>query len=572
MRLNAKNNQPLNYSYNLRIFFVLGLIALFFAVVVARLYTLEVTNHASILVQAATQHGELALIPASRGEIYLTNTKKNQPVLVATNITKKLVFASGRQMTDQDRRLAATKLASILDIKSADLLDRMINGNQNYLPLKHQLSDEDAQKIEDLNLTGIHLDPEEVRFYPQNNLASQVLGFVGYSDRSDDKQGQYGVEREYEKELAGRAGVASASGTDMGPLAGSDVYLTIDQAIQFKAQQVLDETVKKHGADSGSVIVVNPKSGAILAMANYPDFDPNTFNSAESVAMFNNDAVYSDYEPGSVFKAITMAAGINENAISPQSTYTDTGSIQVDDRVIKNSNPNPLGTQTMTQVLDESLNTGAVYVQQLIGRDKFTDYVKRFGFGTRTNVDLPGEGTGDISQLDKKGNIFLANASFGQGITTTPIQLVQAYTAIANGGVMVKPYVVDKIVHPDGQVEQKNKTEVRQVLNKAAASTVSAMLVDVVENGHGKKAAVPGYFIGGKTGTAQVAYKDRSGYDPTKNIGTFIGFGPMDNPAFLMIVRINEPKDVAFAESSAAPAFGEIASFILNYLQIPPTR
>jgi stage V sporulation protein D (sporulation-specific penicillin-binding protein) len=568
----AKNNQSSNYSINHRIFFVLGLIALFFALIISRLFALQITNHRTILVQAATQHGELALIPASRGEIYLANTKKNQPVLVATNITKKLVFASTKQMSEDDKILASSKLAQVLDLRSTDILDKLNSGNENYLPLMHQLSDENAAKIEKLNLTGIHLDSEEVRFYPQTTLASQVLGFVGYSDKSDEKQGQYGIEREYEKELAGRAGVASATGTDLGPLEGSDVYLTIDQAIQYKAQMVLDETVKKHSADSGSVIVVNPKTGAILAMANYPDFDPNTYGKAQNVANFNNNAIYSDYEPGSVFKAITMAAGVNENAISPQSTYVDTGSIQVEDRVIKNSNPNPRGTQTMTQVLDESLNTGAVFVQQLIGRDKFTDYVKRFGFGKRTGVDLPGEGAGDISQLDKKGNIFLANAAFGQGITTTPIQLVQAYSAIANGGVMVKPYVVDKIIHQGGKVEQKSKTEVSQVLNKAAASTVSAMLVDVVENGHGKKAAVPGYFIGGKTGTAQVAYKDRSGYDPTKNIGTFIGFGPMDNPAFLMLVRINEPKDVAFAETSAAPAFGEIASFILNYLQVPPTR
>jgi cell division protein FtsI/penicillin-binding protein 2 len=568
----AKNNQSSNYSINHRIFFVLGLIALFFALIISRLFALQITNHRTILVQAATQHGELALIPASRGEIYLANTKKNQPVLVATNITKKLVFASTKQMSEDDKILASSKLAQVLDLRSTDILDKLNSGNENYLPLMHQLSDENAAKIEKLNLTGIHLDSEEVRFYPQTTLASQVLGFVGYSDKSDEKQGQYGIEREYEKELAGRAGVASATGTDLGPLEGSDVYLTIDQAIQYKAQMVLDETVKKHSADSGSVIVVNPKTGAILAMANYPDFDPNTYGKAQNVANFNNNAIYSDYEPGSVFKAITMAAGVNENAISPQSTYVDTGSIQVEDRVIKNSNPNPRGTQTMTQVLDESLNTGAVFVQQLIGRDKFTDYVKKFGFGKRTGVDLPGEGAGDISQLDKKGNIFLANAAFGQGITTTPIQLVQAYSAIANGGVMVKPYVVDKIIHQGGKVEQKSKTEVSQVLNKAAASTVSAMLVDVVENGHGKKAAVPGYFIGGKTGTAQVAYKDRSGYDPTKNIGTFIGFGPMDNPAFLMLVRINEPKDVAFAETSAAPAFGEIASFILNYLQVPPTR
>ncbi|MBX4204872.1 MAG: penicillin-binding protein 2 [Candidatus Doudnabacteria bacterium] len=573
MRPNQKTNSIVStYSYSIRIFFVLGLITLFIAAVAAKLYNLQIVDHETYLALAASQHGEFTLIPAKRGEIYLTNEKKSQKVLVATNVAKPLVYASGKQMSESDKAFAAGKLAPILGMTKSEILDKITGGSQNYVPLKRQLSDEDEQKIKDLGLTGIHFDSEDVRFYPQNNLASQVLGFVGFTDKNDTKEGRYGIEREFEKQLAGRAGIASETGTAQGPLDGSDVYLTLDPAIQFKSQQVLEATVKKHGADSGSVIVVDPNTGAILAMANYPDFDPNNYGKAANVAYYNNNAIYSDYEPGSIFKAITMAAGLNENAVGPQSTYVDTGSIQVDDRVIKNSDPTPRGVQTMTQVLDESLNTGAVYVQQLIGRDKFRQYVHKFGFGKPTGVELPGEGNGDLGQLDKKGDIFLANMSFGQGMTVTPIQMIQAYTAIANGGVMVRPYVVDKIVHPDGSTEQKSKAELGHILDVKAASTLSAMLVDVVENGHGKKAAVPGYFIGGKTGTAQVAYKDRSGYDPNKNIGTFIGFGPMDDPSFLMLVRINEPKDVAFAESSAAPAFGEIASFILNYLQIPPTR
>jgi cell division protein FtsI/penicillin-binding protein 2 len=565
-----QNQQPIINSYNVRIFLLMGIVTLSIVFIIARLFNLQIKSHNTYLIAAASQHGELSLIPAKRGEIYLTGRKNTKPVLVATNVSEDLVYAVAKIMNDDDKKFAATKLAPILGLTSKDLLERMLSGNQNYLPLKRQLTDEDSQKIKDLNLTGIRLEPELVRYYPQDNLASQVLGFLGF--KGDDRVGQYGIEGQFEKTLAGQSGVASQAGTEKGPINGSNVYLTLDPSIQFKAQQVLETTVKTHAADSGSVVVVNPKTGSVMAMANFPDFNPNNYGKVNSISDYNNNSIYSDYEPGSVFKAITMGMGLNENKVTPQSTYVDTGSIQVDDRVIKNSDPNPRGTQTMTNVLDESLNTGAVYVQQQVGKDKFNEYVKKFGFGQPTGIELPGEAKGNLEQLKKKGDIFFANASFGQGITATPLQLIQSYTAIANGGVMMKPYVVEKIVDPDGKVDQKSPTPLGNVLDSKTAATLSAMLVDVVENGHGKKAAVKGYYIGGKTGTAQVAFTDKQGYDPNTNIGTFIGFGPVDNPAFLMLVRINNPKDVKFAEVTAAPAFGEIASFILNYLQIPPSR
>ncbi len=210
--------------------------------------------------------------------------------------------------------------------------------------------------------------------------------------------------------------------------------------------------------------------------------------------------------------------------------------------------------------------------EQQFGNDVFKKYVDKFGFGKPIDFELPCQSSGNLKNLDKKGNVFFATASFGQGITVSPLQMVQAYSAIANEGKMVKPYVIKKIVHPDGSEDVTKPADAVDVIDAKTASTISAMLVDVVENGHGKKAAVKGYYIGGKTGTAQVPFPDKVGYDPNKNIGSFIGFGPVDNPQFLMLVRIDNPKDVKFAESTAAPAFGEIASFILNYLQIPPSR
>ncbi|MBI4363307.1 MAG: hypothetical protein HY545_00455, partial [Candidatus Doudnabacteria bacterium] len=248
------------------------------------------------------------------------------------------------------------------------------------------------------------------------------------------------------------------------------------------------------------------------------------------------------------------------------------GEVQVNDFKIKNSDGKANGVQNMSQVLEKSLNTGIVFVEQQLGHDNFKKYVERFGFGKPSDVQLSGEVPGDLNNLNKKSDIFFATAAFGQGITVTPLQLIAAYTAIANEGKMMKPYIVSKVVHPDGSEQEAYPQELGQIIDSKVSATLSAMLVNVVENGHGKRAAVKGYYIAGKTGTAQVAYKDRSGYDPSKNIGTFVGFGPVDDPRFLMLVKVDDPKDVRFAESTAAPAFGSIADFILHYYQIPPSR
>ena len=352
---------------------------------------------------------------------------------------------------------------------------------------------------------------------------------------------------------------------------GDTLVLTIDKTIQFNVEQVLKDAVTKHGADSGSVIVVNPKTGAIMAMATYPDFNPNAFNKVTDPKVFNNQTTTGNYEPGSTFKAITMAAALDEGKINPTTTYTDTGSVKVDNYIIKNAEGGARGVQTMTQALSLSLNTGAIFAENQIGNQDFLSYIQKFGFGKKTGIELPETG-GNLANLIK-GNIEVNfdTASFGQGITVTPLQMIQAYTAFANGGKMMKPYIVQSKIDPNGKVTQTQPEVVGQPISAQTASTLSAMLVDVVENGFGKRAAVPGYYIAGKTGTAQVVGKDGK-YDATNNIGSFIGYGPVQDPQFLMIVRIDHPRDVQFAESTAGPAFGQLAQFILNYLHVAPTR
>lgn len=577
-RIGLNNEPPAKNSYNLRIFLLLSGLLLFILMIAFRLFTLQVAKGGYYKELAAEQHGTDTTITARRGDIYLSSFSGG-PLLVATTVAKNMVYAVPKEITDKEG--TAAKLAGYLDMPRKDLEDK-ISGSSSFASLKKDLSDTEVKQVKALKLDGIYFQAQDTRLYPEKNLASQVLGFLGFKD--DKRVGQYGIEGKFESQLAGSEGslgaetdaagrVINVSSRNFVPAKnGDDIYLTIDPAIQFKAQEVISAAVPKHGAESGSVIIMNPKTGSILAMANYPDFDPNNYGKVKDLSVFSNTGVAGAYEPGSVFKAITMAAAINEGKITPDTTYEDLGEVTVDDKKIKNSDNKAHGVQNMIQVLGESLNTGLVFVQQQIGNEKFREYVKRFGFGQQTSIELGGQAAGDLGNLNKRGDVFFATASFGQGITTTPIQLLQSYTAFANGGKMVEPHIVDRIVHADGSETKPERKKPVEVIDSKTASTISAMLVEVVENGHGKQAGVKGYYIAGKTGTAQVASATHAGYDANKTIGSFIGFGPVDDPEFLMIVRIDHPKDVKFAESTAAPAFGEIAQYILNYLKVAPSR
>src|SRR3989344_4430158 len=565
-------------SYNLRIFFLLSCLALVIALIATRLFSLQVASHGYYQELAASQHGKDTTIKAARGDIFLSSFS-GAPLLVATTVAKNMVYAVPKEIADKEN--AAAKLAGFLDLSRAEILGK-ISGTSSFASLKKDLNDSESKHIKALKLAGIYFQPQDTRLYPERNLARQVLGFLGF--KGDARVGQYGIEGKFETELAGTEGslgaetdaagrVINVASRDFVPARdGDDFYLTIDPAIQFRAQEVIGKSVMQHGADSGSVVIMNPKTGAILAMANYPDFDPNNYGKVKDLGFFSNIAVSGAYEPGSVFKAITMAAAINEGKVTPDTTYEDLGMVTVDDKQIKNSDGKAHGIQNMIQALGESLNTGLVFVQQQIGNDKFKEYVQRFGFVKPTSVELPSQPAGNLENLNKRGDVFFATASFGQGLTVTPIQLLQAYTVFANGGKLIQPYIVDKIVHADGSEEKPRPGKPVEVIDSKTSSTISAMLVDVVENGHGKQAGVKGYYIAGKTGTAQVASTTSAGYDKDRNIGTFVGFGPVENPEFLMIVRIDNPRDVKFAESTAAPAFGEIAQFILNYLKVQPSR
>lgn len=564
-----------------RIRLLSGLFFVLFAALIVRLSVLQVSSSSYYRGVAEDQHAFFAKLAPARGDIKITDQLSPEPVPVATNVEAPLVYVVPKDVTNKP--VAAQALARALQLPEVDVLSRLNNEDKVYVPLKRNITSAEEEAVKALALPGVYFDTEVTRFYPEHAFLSHVVGFLGYRDDTGSKKiGVYGLERKYEDVLAGTPGAARSdaslvrrwlfgNGTEFAPAKqGNQLLLTIDRSIQMQVERVLEKAVKDNLADSGCVVVMEPKTGAILAMASNPSYDPNEYNKVADQNIFNSQCT-SSYEPGSVFKAVTMAAGINEGLVGPDTTYTDTGSVVVDGYTIKNSDNKAHGIQTMTQVLEESLNTGVIFVQNKLGNGRFLDYTKRFGFGEVTGIDLP-EMTGNLSNL--KGNIAVNydTASFGQGIAVTPLQMVRAYAALANGGKMPVPYVVAAQIGDDGHTVQTQPHEGKEVVSAKTATAVSAMLVNVVENGHGKRAGVKGYYVAGKTGTAQVAKKEGGGYDPDNNIGTFVGYAPVEDPRFVMLVRVNHPRTVQFAESTAAPAWGELAQFILSYMNVPPTR
>ena len=563
-----------------------GAVAVAFAVVVlGRLFYIAVGQHGYYLAQADSQYNVTRTIEPKRGEIFISDKYSTTPYPVATTTSEGMVYAVPSEVTDATSE--STQLAAIIGTSTGldqpTILQKITAPKRAYVSVAHGLTDAESTAVTAAKLPGIFLDPEDVRYYPEGNFMSQVLGFVGYGATGNQKVGLYGLEKYMQKQLAGSGGQVDGQEDPSGNLIsgtsqagytpavdGSSLLLTVDRSIQHEVESVLDKAVQQHGADSGTAIVVNPKTGAILAMASYPSFDPNDYSKVTDLSVFQNSAVTENYEPGSTMKAVTLSAALDQGLITPTSTFTNTGSIVVSGKPIHNSEQTDLGTATMTQVIDHSLNTGAAYVEGLLGNDAFVSYLQKFRFGMATDIELP-EAEGSLTNL-KPGSaqVNFVTASFGQGITVTPIQVLQAYMAIANGGVMMKPYIIDSIIGQDGSKKQTQPTSIGTIISQKASQLMTAMLVDDVENGYGKQAAVHGYFIGGKTGTAQVVAHGK--YVVNDNIGSFVGYGPVENPQFAMLVNINHPRDVAFAESTAAPAFGEIAKFILNYYQVPPTR
>jgi cell division protein FtsI/penicillin-binding protein 2 len=553
--------------------------------ILARLFSLQILQYDYYSALAQGQHQLYKKLFPQRGEILMQDLSasrwaKQEPYYpLAINKEFQQVYIIPRDIPDEEKETLAERLASLLDLDKEIILGRMNKVDDPYEPLKHKVDQSVAEQIKALEVSGLGLASETWRYYPNQSLACHLIGFVGIE--GEKKVGQYGLEGYYENKLKGQVGFLAGEKDTAGywipslkqklepARDGSQLILTIDQNIQFKAEKELKQVVDKWQAEGGTIIVMEPKSGAIRAMANWPCFNPNEYSKVEDINIFLNPAIQKVYEPGSVFKPITMAAGLDSGQITPETVYQDKGQVQIKRTIIRNVDGKAYGEQTMTQVLEKSLNTGAVFVQQKIGPDVFGEYIEKFGFGEVTGVDLSGEVGGDISNLFTGREINLANISFGQGITVTPLGLITALGAIANEGKLMRPFVVEKIINSDGQEIVTEPKVIRQVISPQTAKELTRMLVSVVENGFGRPARVAGYNIAGKTGTAQVPDLEKGGYSD-ETIHTFVGFAPAFDPQFIILVKLDKPQGIRFAADSVSPVFKRLAEYLFNYLEIPP--
>lgn len=569
-----------------RITAICGVVVALAALIFVRLVYVQVIKHGAYSAEASTSQSRKFSIPAQRGEIYAYDGDQVVPLVL--NETFKTVYADPSLI--KNKAEVATEVAAAIGGNAADYASKLKEPG-NYVVLAEKVPNGAGKKLEGKNLLGVGLTDQVFRTYPEGDLAAQVLGFV-----NNDGVGQYGVEGYLNKKLAGVNGlrqvktdtrgnpIAIAGSVDKPATDGQSYVLTIDRNIQAKAEQALDAGVKNVRAKSGSVIIMDPHTGAIKAMANYPTFDPSQYSKVSDYSVFTNTVTSGLFEPGSGFKMFTMAAGLDTGKVQPDTTYTDTGKVELDGYTIRNASDKTWGVQSMTDVIEKSLNTGVIFVLKslggnpeditLAGKQVFHDYIQKFGFGKSTGVEQSGEASGIVNKPSKVSgnNVNYANMTFGQGISTTMIQMITAAAAIANGGTLYQPHVVAGVKSGDSVKTTPAKVTTSNVISKQTASKLTTMLERVVQGkyGSGYKARMAGYVVAGKTGTAQIPNPNGPGYIDGRNIGSFIGWMPANNPQFIMMVRINEPRVSGFAESTTVPVYADIAKWLTTYMQIPP--
>ncbi|MDP3772296.1 MAG: penicillin-binding protein 2 [bacterium] len=553
------------------LFFFLALTAL-----AARLFVLQIVNHRTYAKAAAGQHQTVQAADPERGGIYAQD-RNGALIPLALNKVYKNLIASPKLIADPDD--AAGVVADFFGVDREMIRRKLGNPEDGYEILLKRVDTDRAEEFTKKNIAGLSFEEERRRIYPHGTRAAQAVGFV--SKESNEEVGRYGIERFSDVDLKGERGVAEGTQNSGGFLValgrrilhpqknGSDVVLTIDDNVEMKSEEVLRAAKEKWSADSGGVLVLEPATGRILAMAGDPSFDPNDFGKEKDLSVFLNPLTQSVYELGSVLKPLTMAGALDANIITPASTYTDTGEVKIGGYRIKNFDGNAYGLQTMTQVLEKSLNTGMVHIARMMGHDQQKDILERFGLGTPAGVDTPGEVAGNIANLNAGRDIDFATAAFGQGISVTPMQLAAAVGVIANGGKLMRPYVIDRIIDDAGNETKKTPVVIREVIRKETAETLTKMLVSVVHNGFENHAGVKGYFVAGKTGTAQIPNPASRGYSD-KVTHTFVGYAPAFHPKFLVLLQLNNPKGNRFAANTLTPAFHDLAEYMLNYYEIPP--
>jgi len=561
------------------------------AVFIVRLFYLQVIQHDHYEAEALREHTTKFTLPAQRGEIFARDGASKITPLVL-NEASYTVYADPRYVTDGAKTAEALrKIAGGNTVNGFEA--NLKNKDLQYTILARQISQKQADLLEAEKLPGVGMQAQDRRVYPEGGLAAQVLGYV-----NNDGQGQYGIEQALNGTLSGKPGLLKAVTDVRGiPLSvgnnvqepaqdGKNLVLSIDRNIQSYIEQVLKDGLEKVKAKHGSVIVMDPKTGKVMAMANLPTFDPATYYKTEDYSAFQNAVVSNPYEAGSVVKTFTMGTGLNEGAVNKDSTYNNTGSVKIDDATIRNVLQNVNGTRTMTEVFEYSLNTGVVHVLEQLGdgnlnakaRERLYGYfTDHFLFGKKTGIEQSGESGGEIIAPDvaEGNNVRYANMTFGQGMDNTMIQLASAYSAMINGGTYYKPTVIDGYADDDGAVSKKNPEVVK---TDVLRPEISRQLVDMMHDARTrslKGVDRGGYFIGGKTGTSQTIDPKTGKYSDKNAIGSYLGFGgnSNSNPRYVIMVRVTDAQvsDTATAGGvAAAPIFTNISNWLLDYLQVRP--
>jgi cell division protein FtsI/penicillin-binding protein 2 len=543
-----------------------------FTVIVAQLIHYQIIRHSELKAKAEEQHTWNKPLPSTRGNIVDTHHH-----ILACNVVQWDISVSPPLIDDPEG--LADELSLLLGMPREKVY-AALTADVGWVQLARFVPHEVGEKILALQNPGITCEPRPQRVYPESLLTSHVLGIV-----TIEGDGFYGVEGYHDSQLRGLDGQETIEQDPAAgklphaplyynpPKPGTDLVLTLDRSIQYIVQQELQQAISRYGAESGTVIVMDPRTGAILANVSYPAYDPNDFLSADLDSLAD-PSVSSMWEPGSIFKIITWAAGLDSGTIYPTTTFYDNGAMEVGGRVIQNWDRQGHGLVTMRDGLVKSLNTVAAYISTSMGKDRFYNYLQRFGVGHLTGIDLSSEGPGMVKRPGDPDWFpsELGTNSFGQGVAVTPMQMITAVAAVANRGMLMEPYIVHQFISTDPINERERVVQVepmivRLAISQDTAETLTQLLVEVIEQG-ATEAQVPGYRIAGKTGTAQIptAY----GYHPIDTIASFVGFAPADDPQFIVLVKLDKPQTSPWGSHTAAPTFRAIAEKLFVYMQIPP--
>ena len=570
------NKKPKSSSFRnrvkVRLIFVSSLLLLFAVSLIARLANLQITQHKTLLAKSEKQphHGNLKTY-FGRGAIFDRNGNK-----LATNLVVESVFVVPQEV--RDRKYTSKVLASALG-QNYDRVYKEVSSNKQFAWIKRKASTDEIIHLKKAALSGVRFRSEQKRFYPKRELAANVIGFVGTDD-----YGLAGIEQTYQGKLKGMVysqpikqdgrgrNIQNLGSLSRSNLGNYDLMLTLDEVIQFTAEYHLTKQVERYKADSGMAVVMNPNSGEIYAMANVPQFNPNNYNKFTPETRKNNTVV-SSYEPGSIFKPIVAAAALDNGIAQPEDEFfCENGSFKIGGRNIGEAANHEYGSLSMQQIIAKSSNIGAIKIAQKLGKDSFYEYIRKFGFGEKTSIRLPGVSSGLLGKRKNWNERSLASISFGQEIAVTPLQMVVALSAIANGGTLMEPHIAKALMRDGKIIKEIKPKKIRRVISEKTSRQMMEILKFVVENGTGKKAAIDGFEVAGKTGTAQKYIAETQSYSKTEFISSFIGYAPADNPRLAILVMIDNPKGHHWGGVVAAPVFVKIAEKSLRHLNVTSSK